>query len=111
MEAKFISHLVEETLEDQTTDQDTFDNVITGNYLPEINCYRFIIDEVTWDFPETWSFFSQIGTNVLPLEKWILAEFDKDNDSLSLIQCLKGTYAKMTFFVKSEQLYLELEKN
>jgi len=104
MEAKLISQLVDETFDEQIDQPDH----IIGNYLSSIHSYRFIINGQTYDFPESWSFFANIGTNVLPLEKWILAEFDSNNDPLHLIKCFQGVYEKMVFFVKSERLYLEL---
>jgi len=107
MEAKLLTQLVDETFENQSQSTD----IIDGSYHSSIHCYRFNINGENWDFPETWSFFSKIGTNVLPLEKWVLAEFDNDNDPLHLIKCFKGSYKKIVFFVKSERLYLELKPN
>ena len=104
MEAHLISQLVDETFSEDLTET----NLISGKYYSAINSYRFIINGQVIDFPENWLFFSQIGSNVLPLEKWILGEFNEKEDPLHLIQCFEGVYERMTFFIRGEKLYLEL---
>jgi hypothetical protein len=107
MDSAMLSKLVDETMEDGYSPRGV--NVVEGQYVKSINCFRFVIDKKTIDFPENWEFFNQINSNVLPLEKWILATFSSEQDPLFLLKCFANVYSKMEFFVQEERLFLELE--
>ena len=108
MEANLITQLVDETFEAQESTTENVGTLIKGQYLEALKCFRFFIQDKTIDFPENWLFFSNINSNVLPIEKWVLHESSEEQDEHSFLKCIPGHYQKLSFYVYKEQLYLEL---
>ena len=107
MDSAMLTKLVDETFDESYSPRSA--NVIEGKYIPSINCFRFVIDNLVIDFPENWEFFNQINSNVLPLERWELASFDTSNDPLKLVQCFGNIASKLAFFIQEERIFLEID--